>query len=160
MEVRTTKKDVSNILKIVSRHSQSKQPLLDILHETQNQFGYIPLSAMKLISDELKIPIRDIETTATFYDFFYIKPNGKTVIRICEGASCVVNGSEELSTLLRDKLKLEDNENTTADGQYTLEVTYCNGHCDCGPTITLNDSLYTDVDVFTLGAIIGGQENE
>ncbi|QVK20447.1 NAD(P)H-dependent oxidoreductase subunit E [Mycoplasmatota bacterium] len=102
---------------------------------------------------ELGIPMSQVNSTATFYDYFTEKPMGDIVIRICEGASCVVNGSEDLTKVLKSKLNLED-EHTTEDGKVSVEVTYCNGHCDQSPTITVNDELHTNVDVFELGSIV------
>lgn len=151
--VKISKKEVQEIRDVVMKYSKYETPLMEILHEINGIYKCIPLAANKLISMELGIPMSQVNSTASFYDYFTEKPMGDVVIRICEGASCVVNGSEELTKILKEKLNLED-EHTTEDGSVSVEVTYCNGHCDQSPTITVNDQLHTNVDVFELGSIL------
>ncbi|XMB86824.1 NAD(P)H-dependent oxidoreductase subunit E [Mycoplasmatota bacterium WC44] len=151
--VKISKKEVQAIKEIVSKYVTYETPLVEILHEINGIYKCIPLAVSKLISIDLGIPMSQVNSTATFYDYFTETPLGDIVIRICEGASCVVNGSESLTKILKDKLNLEDNH-TTDDGKVTVEITYCNGHCDKSPTITVNDQLHTNVDVFELGSIV------
>lgn len=153
--VKISGKEANVIKDLVSKYQNFETPLIEVLHQVNAIYKCIPLAVSKIISDEMSIPMSRITATATFYDFFSEHPMGDTVIRVCEGASCVVNGSEELSKVLKDKFELEDSH-TTEDNKVTVEITYCNGHCDQSPTITVNNDLYTEVDVFELGSIVKG----
>ncbi len=149
-------KDESKLIKsIVLEHKSLKTPLIEVLHEVNGIYRCIPLAVSKIISEEMGISMSVVSATATFYDYFTEEPLGDTVIRVCEGASCVVNGAEELTNVLKEKYQLEDNH-TTEDNSITVEITYCNGHCDKSPTITVDNNLYTEVDVYDLGSIVRG----
>ncbi len=152
--VKISAKEAQIVKDLVSKYASFETPLMEILHEVNSIYKCIPLAVSKIISEEMKIPMSKINATATFYDFFTEHPVGDVVIRVCEGASCVVNGSEELTKVLKKKFDLEDEHHTTEDGKVTVEITYCNGHCDESPTITVNDDLYTKVDVYELGSIV------
>lgn len=152
--VKISKSEANKIRDLVKSYEGRTSPLMEILHIINDEYGFIPLSISKIIADELEISIRDIRTTATFYDFFHEKPLGKTVVRVCEGASCVVKGSEKLTKIAKEKLNIEKGKHTSEDGLFSVELTYCNGHCDKAPTVTINDKLYKEVDVFEIGAIM------
>lgn len=153
--VKISKKEAQVVKDLVSKYASFETPLIEVLHEVNNIYKCIPLAVSKIISEEMNIPMSNITATATFYDFFSEHPMGDTVIRVCEGASCVVNGSEQLTNVLKQKFELEDNH-TTEDNKVTVEITYCNGHCDQSPTITVNNDLHTNVDVYDLGSIVKG----
>ena len=153
--VKISSKEAQVVKDLVSKYSNFETPLIEVLHEVNRIYKCIPLAVSKIISEEMEIPMSNISATATFYDFFTEKPMGDTVIRICEGASCVVNGAEELSEVLHKKYELNEHH-TTDDNKITVEITYCNGHCDKSPTITVNEDLYTHVDVYELGSIVKG----
>jgi len=153
--VKISTKEANVVKDLVSKYQDFETPLIEVLHEVNGIYKCIPLAVSKIISEEMKVPMSHINATASFYDFFSEHPMGDTVIRVCEGASCVVNGSEELSAVLKSKFDLEDHH-TTDDNKVTVEITYCNGHCDKSPTITVNEDLHTHVDVYELGSIVKG----
>lgn len=153
--VKISKKEADFVKKIILDFQEFETPLIEILHKVNDEYKCIPLPVSKIISEELGISMSSVNATATFYDFFSELPMGNTTIRVCEGASCVVNGAEVLTEVLKKKFNLVDTH-TTEDNEFTVEVTYCNGHCDKSPTITVNNDLYTEVDVYELGSIVRG----
>ena len=57
--------------------------LIPILQGLQDAMGYIAEPAVKVVSDELKIPMSEIYSVATFYAQFHLTPRGRHVIRVC-----------------------------------------------------------------------------
>lgn len=151
--MKISKNEVDNIKSIIKKNSNHDTPLIEILHEINNVYKCVPLIASKIISEALDISMSSVRSTCTFYDFFTEEPLGDTVIQVCEGASCVVSGAEELTSVLKKKLSL-DEKHTTKDNKVSVEIVYCNGHCDKAPTMKINEKLYTDVDLFDMGAIL------
>ncbi len=121
-------------------HGQ-KGALIPLLQKAQEQYSYIPPSAIHRISSVTGIPTSDIYGVVTFYTQFKMTPPGKNIIRVCDGTACHVNGSMTVLDILRDKLGIEIDE-TTADGLFTLQSVACLGCCSLAPVMVINDETF------------------
>ena len=61
--------------------------LIPALQAAQNMFGYLPMPAMKMISEKLDTSMSKVLGVVTFYSFFSTVPRGKYVIRVCLGTT-------------------------------------------------------------------------
>ena len=82
------------IEEIIARYKDEKTPLMMILSDIQNEYGYIPLEVQELVSEKTGISVAEIYGVVTFYSFFSLKPKGKYVIGVCLGTACYVKGSQ------------------------------------------------------------------
>ena len=127
--------------------------LIPILQQTQKLYGYLPESAIKKISDELKISFSEVAGIIGFYSFFSTKAKGKNVIRVCQGTACYVRGGKDLLAAFKNELKIGVGD-TTKDKKFSLEVSRCFGACGLAPVITLNDEVIQRVKPSSVGEII------
>lgn len=74
---------VKQIEEIIDRYKDENNPLMMILSDIQNEYGYIPLEVQELVSEKTGIPVAEIYGVVTFYSFFSLKPKGKYVIDVC-----------------------------------------------------------------------------
>lgn len=118
------------------RRSQPHQ-LIEVLQDIQDLFGYISPDAMRIVAQELGVPLIDVYRVAKFYKAFSLQPRGKHVITICTGTACHVRGSSLLLDQIKGLLRIETGQ-TTADGLFTLECVNCVGACALGPIIAHN----------------------
>ncbi len=116
--------------------------LISILQDVQSVFGYIPEDAVNWFSDKLDIPASRFYGIVTFYSQFHLKPRGKHIITACCGTACHVNGSDKIIDGLRRELKLASGEETTADGEFTLEEVACLGTCSFAPIVLVNGKVH------------------
>lgn len=116
--------------------------LISILQDVQSVFGYIPEDAVNWFSDRLDIPASRFYGIVTFYSQFHLKPRGKNIITACCGTACHVNGSDKIIDGLRRELKLVSGEETTADGEFTLEEVACLGTCSFAPIVLVNGKVH------------------
>ena len=144
---------------IIESFQGIKGPLIPILHEAQNLYGYIPIDIQNLISEKLKISNAEINGVASFYSMFYIKPTGKHHIGICTGTTCHLNGSHKLLKHLEHTLEIKEGE-TTEDGQFTIVPVKCIGNCDVAPNITVDGKVYNTVSIKQLDEIIKEHSNK
>ena len=141
--------------------------LIPALQVTQNMFGYLPMPAMKKISEKLDEPISRVLGVVTFYSFFSTVPRGKYVIRVCLGTACYVRGAQHVVDNLKEELQIDIDE-TTADKMFTLEVARCFGACGLAPVISINEDVHKNVAPSQVGKILahyrnlvkGGMSNE
>src|SRR5207249_188851 len=93
------------------------------------------------IATALGIPLSEAYGVATYYKMIYTEPVGRKVVRVCDDVSCYLAGSQDILHVLRNVLWVGEN-GTTADGEYTLEVAPCLGHCDCAPIVQVGDAVH------------------
>ncbi len=123
---------------IIRKYREKGGNIIFLLQETQERFGYIPREAVDYFSETLEIPPSRIYGVATFYLQFHLKPRGRNIVTACCGTACHVKGSERILNSVRQELKLGDGQETTADGQITLEQVNCVGACSIAPVFLVN----------------------
>ena len=144
---------VAQITEICDRHKNDKTPLMMILSDIQNEYGYIPLEVQELVSQKTGISVAEIYGVVTFYSFFSLTPKGKYVVGCCLGTACYVKGSGDLIKKIEEKLGVEPGS-TTPDGKYTLEATRCIGACGLAPVLTINNDVYGRLTTADLDGIL------
>ena len=125
---------------IKGRRSQPHQ-LIEVLQDVQERYGYIPEEAMKIIAEELGVPLMEVYRVASFYKAFSLTPRGKNMLTICMGTVCHVRGAKLLPNQVRGQLGVSAGE-TTEDGQFTVEHVNCLGACALGPLAVLNGTYH------------------
>ncbi len=121
-----------------------RKNILGVLKDIQREYGYLPESKLKELSEKIDIPLVEIYSAATFYSMLSVKEKGKKIVRICNSPSCYLNGSLNLLEGVKRILGIDVGE-MTKDGKFTLELTSCIGCCDKAPAIMINDELVTNV---------------
>ena len=135
----------SKIDEIIDRYQEEKTPLMAILEDVSQIYGYLPKDVLERISHKTGIPSSKIYGVATFYSFFETKPVGRFVIRICKNAPCHVLGATDVLVAVKRELGVKEGE-TTKNGLFTLEVTSCLGVCGVAPAIMINDVTYGNLN--------------
>jgi len=143
----------TEVEQLVRVHGRSRTALMPILQDLNRAHSYISEDAMSCVASALSVPRAEVYGVATFYSFFSVKPRGTYVIRICRTISCAKQGNYHpaIATLFSE-LGIGFGE-TTADGLFTLEQTNCNGMCDQGPAMLVNEDVHvklTETSVRTI----------
>ncbi|HHY97338.1 MAG TPA: NADH-quinone oxidoreductase subunit NuoE [Firmicutes bacterium] len=127
---------------ILSKYDREPSALISILQEVQAEYRYLPEEIMTYIATALGIPPSKVFGVATFYAQFSLEPQGRYVIRMCDGTACHVRGSSKVLQAVRKKLGLSGKETTTSDMQFTIETVSCLGACGLAPVVMVNDRVY------------------
>lgn len=126
---------------IIDRHKNDNGPLIPILQEAQEVYGYLPAHVLKCISKATRIPLARIYGVVTFYAQFRLTPVGRNLINVCLGTACHVRGGAKVLEAIEKQLKISDGA-TTEDSRYTLEVVACIGACGLAPVISINNEVH------------------
>lgn len=153
------KEAVNQIKEICSRYKDEPSPLMLVLADVQNEYGYIPLEVQEVISSELNIPVSDIYGVVTFYSFFSLKPKGRYVIGVCIGTACYVKGGQNVLDKFSELLKIKIGQ-TSEDGLFTLDGLRCIGACGIAPAISINGKVYPKVKLSDVSNIIAEYRNK
>lgn len=138
--------DIANrAIGIIDQLKGKEGPLLPILHELQDEFGYVPPEALPLIAQALNISRAEVHGVFTFYHDYRDHPAGRHVLKLCRAEACQSMGGDALADRARQLLGI-DWHGTTADGAVTLEPVYCLGLCACAPAAMLDDQVIGRLD--------------
>ncbi|HZJ86306.1 MAG TPA: NADH-quinone oxidoreductase subunit NuoE [Erysipelotrichaceae bacterium] len=118
-----------------------KSELLEILHKTQDIYGYIPKHIILLIAKTLDTTVASIYGVITFYSRFSLIPKGKYDISVCMGTACYVKGANDVLEAFAEELEIKPGE-TTSDMKFSLTATRCLGACGLAPVITINEDVH------------------
>ena len=146
MNIRVAHGDITGrIRSIVDDLRSLEGPLLPILHEIQEQFGYVPQEALPVISEELNLSRAEVHGVVTFYHDYRDHPAGRHVLKLCRAEACQSMGGDALAERIKTLLGIDFHQ-TTLDGSVTLEPVYCLGLCACAPAVVLDGEVHGRVN--------------
>jgi len=141
IKIELRQEDVTKIKEICNSFNKDPQELINILHSTQEHFGYLPAEVQEVISAEIGVPVAKIYGVVTFYSFFTMTPKGKHPVSICMGTACYVRGAEKVLEEFKKELGLQVGQ-TTKDGKFSLSSLRCVGACGLAPVVLIGDKTY------------------
>lgn len=141
------------IAEVIEKYKNREGSLIQVLHMSQNIFGYLPLEVQKFIAEGMDKPLSEVSGVVTFYSFFSTEPRGKHTIRVCMGTACYVRGGKKIVDRLEEILGIEVGR-TTKDQKFTFEVARCIGACGLAPAMMIDDVVYKQVNPDKLESIL------
>jgi NADH-quinone oxidoreductase subunit E len=131
---------------ILKKYDYKKSRIIQILNEIQKAYNYLPKDVLEHVSEQLKLPLSNIYSIATFYSAFSLKPRGKHLITVCMGTACHVRGAPTVLCRLEDKLQIKTGE-TSADNEFTLKTVNCLGACALAPIVVIDEEYHGQTTV-------------
>jgi len=144
-----------NISKVVKRWKNKEGNLIMVLHQVQSLYGYVPRGAALEVANQLGVPLARIYEVITFYHLFKITPPGKHNISVCMGTACYLRGGSRLVDEFKKALNIEE-EQTTPDGEFHLQIVRCIGCCGIAPAIVVDDEVHGSVKTEMVKGIMEG----
>ncbi|WP_448337615.1 NADH-quinone oxidoreductase subunit NuoE [Chloroflexus aurantiacus] len=129
---------------IVARYASKRSAVLPLLYLAQDTYGYLTDEAIREVATILDLPPTDVYEVVGFYTLFYDRPVGTWVLQVCDDVPCCFCGAEELIAALKQALGIREEE-TTADGMFTLQRVKCLAACDRAPVLQANLDYVYDV---------------
>ena len=114
-----------------------RDALIEVLHVTQEVFGYLDTEALAFLGASLGVPLSKVYGVATFYSHFTLRAYGEHICVLCTGTACHISGGAGIMAAVRARLDVAPGE-TTADGTLSVLTTRCPGTCSLAPMIVLD----------------------
>lgn len=140
-------------LEIIEEIKVLEGPLLPILHELQEEFGYVPEQALPMIAHALNLSRAEVYGVATFYHDFRREPAGKHVLKLCGAEACQSMGGDHIAACAEKSLGMKIGS-TSSDGQVTLEHVYCLGLCAVAPAAMIDGRIVGRLDEARLQGLL------
>jgi len=153
IKIELRQQDVDKINEICDSFNNEPLELINVLHKTQEHFGYLPAEVQEVIASKLNISTAQVYGVVTFYSFFTMTPKGKHPISICMGTACYVRGAEKVLDEFRKELSLQVGQ-TTPDGKFSLSSLRCVGACGLAPVVLVGEKTYGRVAPDDVKAIL------
>ena len=118
--------------------------LIPLLQEIQQDYGYLPRNVLEYVSKESGIPLSRMFGVITFYEQFYLRPQGRHTIKCCRGTACHVKEGNKVGEAISEILQIQEGE-TTADGLFTFETVACLGTCFLAPVMMIDDEYFGEL---------------
>ncbi|HUU11509.1 MAG TPA: NAD(P)H-dependent oxidoreductase subunit E [Phycisphaerae bacterium] len=118
--------------------------LIGVLQDVQEEFGWLPASAIERVARRMRIPLSRVWGVVSFYAQFYTEPRGKHTVRCCRGTACHVRGGKRVIQAIGNTLGLRDGE-TSDDMMFSFETVACLGACALSPVAVVDGTYYGKV---------------
>ena len=143
-ETAITEATLAELREIAGRYPQARSALLPMLHLVQSVEGRVTPAGIEACATILGLSTADVSGVATFYTMYKRHPVGKYHVGVCTTALCAILGGDEVFARLQEHLGI-GNEETTEDGQITLEHIECNAACDFAPVMMVNWEFFDNM---------------
>lgn len=140
---------------IVKRYPEDRRrsAVLPALYLVQRQQGYVTANGIRHVADLLGISRADVEDVVSYYSMFYRRPVGRFVLSVCRTLSCAINGAEQVTAALCDRLQVTPGQ-TDPSGTFTVIEVECLGACDRAPVIMVNDAWQENQTPESVGKLL------
>lgn len=149
--------DLTPVDQVLDEHNRDSTELIAMLLDVQDRLGYLPMEALRHISEQLVFPITEIYGIATFYKHFKLTPPPKHQFTVCTGTACHVRGAVQVLREFERQLELDLNvSNTTPDNTYGVETVNCVGACALGPVVIVDGEFKGQIKPTRVTGLIKG----
>lgn len=135
----------AELRELISRYPEPRSALLPMLHLVQSVDGYITQAGIDACAAEVGLTTAEVSAVASFYTMFKRYPVGKHHVGVCVNSMCAMKGGDAIWKRISSDLGVGHDE-TTADGQITLERIECQAACTHAPVMTVNWEFMDDMD--------------
>ena len=127
--------------------------LIQVLHQAQGIFGYLPKEVQLYISEKLNIAPAKVYGVVSFYSYFTTEPRGKYKISVCLGTVCFVKGSDKILSEFEKQLGIKAGQ-TSKDLLFSLDGLRCVGACGLAPVVVVNGKVYGQFKLDQVGELL------
>ena len=138
---------------VLSRFADRRSAVLPLLYIAQDTYGHLSAEAVREVAAILDLPATDVFEVVGFYTLYYNRPVGTWMLQVCDDVPCCYLGAEELIAALKTTLGIAEDE-TTADGMFTLQRVKCLAACDRAPVLQANLDYLYDVTAERAGPLL------
>ncbi len=153
MDTSSTTVDLSKVDVIIEKWSKDSEFVIEMMQDIQEEFRYLPESALHAVSRQTGTDVARLYHVATFYKAFSLTPKGELPIQVCTGTACHVRGAARVLDAFSRELGIEVG-GTTDDLRFGLEGVRCLGCCTLAPVVTVGKDLHSEIDSSKAGKLV------
>ncbi|MCL1816411.1 MAG: NAD(P)H-dependent oxidoreductase subunit E [Clostridiales bacterium] len=145
MEQEEEQAKLAEITRLIEKQRGRAGILIQVLHQAQEIYGYLPLHVQAMIARGLNLPLSEVSGVVTFYALFSTTPRADHAIRVCMGTACYVRGGQRIVDRLEEELGIPAGT-TTEDHKFSIEICRCLGACGLAPVMMIDEDVHQQVN--------------
>jgi NADH-quinone oxidoreductase subunit E len=143
--------------RIVARYpGHERSAIMPLLYLAQAIDGWISRDALREIAELLELTTAEVESVATFYTMFRLRPTGTHIVSICTNLACKLRGAEEVYEAAHEAAGMTHGQELSDDQLVTLHEEECLGVCDFAPAVQINFANHDNVTTDRMRELIAG----
>lgn len=132
-----------------------RSAIMPLLYLAQSADGWISRDGLREIGELLGITTAEVESVATFYTMFRMRPTGTHVVNICTNLACKLRGAQDVYEAAHEAAGMAHGQELSDDGYVTLHEEECLGVCDFAPAVQVNFANHDAVTPQGMKDLIG-----
>ena len=125
---------------IVARYPKGRErsAIMPLLYLAQSIEGLVTREALREIGQMLGITTAEVESVASFYTMYRLRPTGQHLVNVCTNLACMLKGAKGVFEAAREASGLTQGQEMSDDGKITLHEEECLGVCDFAPCVSFS----------------------
>jgi formate dehydrogenase beta subunit len=124
-------------------------PIITELKSIQHAHGYVPVTALRDLSERSGTPLYQLHGVVSFFPHFRTTPPPPVEVLVCDDMSCHRRGGGALLTAIEQQVAQSGPAGTV------VKPVSCLGRCDRAPACVVNDTIVSRVTLDGLVGMIG-----
>jgi NADH-quinone oxidoreductase subunit E len=145
---------IDEIKELPAKYPQPRSAVMPALDLAQEELGYLTPEAMSEVAEALQLDPGYVEGVATFYSLFHHEPIGKHRFYMCTNLACMLRGSDEVITRLKEAIGVSEPGEVSKDGMFSYEEVECLGACEYAPMCRIDHHYEYDLTVVKIDQIV------
>jgi NADH-quinone oxidoreductase E subunit len=132
---------------IVARYPKGRErsAIMPLLYLAQSIEGLVTREALREIGQMLGITTAEVESVASFYTMYRLRPTGQHLVNVCTNLACMLRGAKGVFEAAREASGLTQGQEMSDDGKITLHEEECLGVCDFAPAVQIDFANHDNV---------------
>jgi NADH-quinone oxidoreductase E subunit len=132
---------------IVARYPNGRErsAIMPLLYLAQSIEGLVSREALREIGQMLGITTAEVESVASFYTMYRLRPTGQHLVNVCTNLACMLRGAKGVFEAAREASGLTQGQELSDDGKITLHEEECLGVCDFAPAVQIDFANHDNV---------------
>lgn len=141
------------IQKILLSFDPEAENILPALKKINGVFGYISEDYVYKIAEYFSMSPAEVFSTVSFYDDIRFTPKPNVQVKLCMSAPCELNGASAVMQEIENFLGAKADRDKTP--KLEIESSGCQGRCQRGPVMIVNENVYEQVKPGMVDDILG-----
>lgn len=142
----------------LQRYETKRSAILPILHEIQDEYGWIKEEHIAGLEAEYGLPRVHVQEVATFYSMYRLSEPKKYRILFCDNIVCTIMGAKE--SMAKVEQHLAGYQKRGEDCPFSLQGVPCLGVCDGAPAMLVNKERHLLVTADKVEGILNRYQPE